>query len=144
MTARRIAGSARVRGTRRTRAPRRRSRRAANRAAARRAACTTHPIMVTRRIARIVPATHPWYRLNLGRRAIFALSTGLPNIDCAVPGKRHGERRRNGAHGGVRVAERAPAGSGRGAGLLGGPPALVAQGEHRHYREGERGWEPKR
>ncbi len=56
---------ARVTGIRRSRATRRRSRRAANRATARRAAQTTRSIMLTRYIAHSVPATHSVVLLEL-------------------------------------------------------------------------------
>ena len=83
--------SARVRAAiRRRRATRRRSRRAANRASARRATHTSRSIMVTRHIAGIVPATHPWSCWTLGRRGIFALSTGLPTMGFAMLDKSPG------------------------------------------------------
>lgn len=77
---------ARVRGTRRSRATRRRRRRAASRHITRRAARTIRSIMVTRPIAGIVPATHPWFRCNLTAYAIFALSRGLPTMGGAMLG----------------------------------------------------------
>jgi hypothetical protein len=75
---------ARVRGIPRSRATRRRSRRAANRATARRAARTIRSSMLTWHIAHRVPATHPWFCWNLADRAIFALSTGLPIMGFAM------------------------------------------------------------
>jgi hypothetical protein len=79
-----VRGYVRVRGIWRSRATRRRSRRAASRHIVRRTARTTRSIMVTRPIAGIVPATHPWFRCNLVGRAIFALSTGLPTLGGAM------------------------------------------------------------
>jgi hypothetical protein len=60
-----VSRYARVTGIRRSRATRRRSRRAANLSTARRAAQTTRSIMITRPRAHSVPATHSLVLLEL-------------------------------------------------------------------------------
>ena len=75
---------ARERGIWRSRATRRRSRRAANFSIARRAAQTTRSIMINRPGAHSVPATHSLVRLDLAARAVFLLGPGLPTMGATV------------------------------------------------------------
>jgi hypothetical protein len=76
---------ARVRGTRRRRVTRRRSRRAATHASIRRAAWATRPIPSRSIRQTISPIGKPASRPLAARsRAIFALRTGLPTMGCAM------------------------------------------------------------
>jgi hypothetical protein len=88
---------ARVTGIRRSRATRRRSRRAANLSTARRAARTTRPIMMNRPLHTACPRHIPWFCWNLADRAIFPLSRGLPTMGFAMTffGRGSRDRRRH-------------------------------------------------
>lgn len=79
-----VRGYVRVRGIWRSRATRRRSRRAANFSTARRAAQTTRPIMISLPGARSVPAAHSFVQLDLAARAVFPLSPGLPTMGATM------------------------------------------------------------
>jgi hypothetical protein len=75
---------ARVRGTRRRCATRRRSRRAASLATARRAAQITRSIMMTRRTAHTVPANRSVLFLELSGPRHLRAGTGLPTMGRAM------------------------------------------------------------